>query len=189
MTDPVSRRAVISGLGALAAASVLGIGFVIRSVFASSAPPVRPGLGSVGGGMMGVEPADMRTYQDMFMRHDLIDRVVEEISGGVRTTTQSADPDLVAQLQAHVSDMYARLSEGSEVACMSGSLPTLFRNAAGYRRRLTMTSTGVIAEETAEDPDLVAAIRAHAREVTGFVQDGMPAMMGPMMGGAMMGPR
>ena len=47
-----------------------------------------------------------------------------------------------------------------------------------------------IAEETADDPGLTDAIRAHAREVTGFVQEGMPAMMlqqmmGPdgMMGG------
>ena len=77
--------------------------------------------------------------------------------------------------------------------CMSGSLPTLFRNASGYRRQLTVTPTGLIAEETSDDPILTQAIRAHAREVTGFVVDGMPAMMGPMMGdgmmdGGMMGP-
>lgn len=36
---------------------------------------------------------------------------------------------------------------------------------------------------------LTEAIRAHAREVTGFVQQGMPAMMQQMMGGGMMGPR
>ena len=69
----------------------------------------------------------------------------------------------------------------------------------GYRRQLTLTPTGVIAEETADDPALTDAIRAHAREVTGFVQEGMPAMMQQMMGpggvmggmgcGGMMGPR
>ena len=71
---------------------------------------------------------------------------------------------------------------------MSQSLPTLFRQASGYRRQLTFTPTGVIAEETADDPTLTEAIRAHAREVTGFVQQGMPAMMRNMMGGCMMGP-
>jgi hypothetical protein len=37
---------------------------------------------------------------------------------------------------------------------------------------------------------LTDAIRAHAREVSGFVHDGMPAMMHDMMGGpgGMMGP-
>ncbi len=44
----------------------------------------------------------------------------------------------------------------------------------------------VIAEETADDPAITQAIRDHAREVTGFVRDGMPAMMRDMMGGGMM---
>ena len=46
----------------------------------------------------------------------------------------------------------------------------------------------MVTEETAGDPALTtAAIRANARQVTGFVQLGMPAMMQQMMGGAMMG--
>ena len=72
--------------------------------------------------------------------------------------------------------------------CMSGSLPTLFRHANGYHRQLTFTPTGVVAEETADAPALTQAIRAHAQEVTGFVRDGMPAMMRGMMGSGMMGP-
>ncbi len=71
---------------------------------------------------------------------------------------------------------------------MSQTLPTLFRRASGYRRQFTFTAPGVIAEETAEDPVLTDTIRAHAREVTGFVEQGMPAMMRQMMGGCMMGP-
>ena len=72
---------------------------------------------------------------------------------------------------------------------MSATLPTLFRNASGYRRQLTITPTGVIAEETADDRALTETIRAHAREVSGFVNEGMPAMMQGMMGcGGMMGP-
>jgi hypothetical protein len=47
----------------------------------------------------------------------------------------------------------------------------------------------VIAEETADDPDLIQAIRAHAQEVSGFVREGMPPMMRGMTGsGGMMGP-
>jgi hypothetical protein len=140
--------------------------------------------------MMGAGPADMSLYMDMLNRHNEITRTVEEIPGGVRTTTQSNASGLAAQLHAHVSSMYARLDQGSEVMCMSQSLPTLFRNAGGYRRQLTFTPTGVVAEETSDDPPLTDAIRAHARGVTGFVRDGMPAMMQGMMGGSggMMGP-
>ena len=70
---------------------------------------------------------------------------------------------------------------------MSSSLPTLFRHAPDYHRQITVTANGVVAEETSIDPQLTDAIRAHAREVTGFVVDGMPAMMRDMMGGGMMG--
>ena len=104
--------------------------------------------------MMGATPADMSLYMEMFKRHSEIARTVEEIPGGIRTTTQSNSPDLVAQLQAHVSSMYSHVEHGAEVMCMSGSLPTLFRHANGYRRQLTFTPTGVIAEETADDPAL-----------------------------------
>ena len=65
-----------------------------------------------------------------------------------------------------------------------------FRHANGSRRQLTFTPTGVIAEQTADDLALTETIRAHAREVSGFVNEGMPAMMQRMMGGGdMMGPR
>ena len=50
-----------------------------------------------------------------------------------------------------------------------------------HRRQLTLTPTGVIAEETADDPAITQAIRDNAIEVTGFVRDGMPAMMQQMM--------
>jgi hypothetical protein len=41
----------------------------------------------------------------------------------------------------------------------------------------------VAVAETSDDPRVTAAIRSHAAEVTGFVDDGMPAMMAGMMGG------
>ncbi len=75
--------------------------------------------------------------------------------GGVRTTTESDAPYLVVQLQAHVSSMYTHLSQHAEVKCMSSSLPTLFRNSAGYRRQLTLTAKGVVVTETSSDPQLL----------------------------------
>ena len=178
--DKFTRRAALAALGASAA---MGIGYALRGILGSPALRIR----LTDGGMMGASPADMSLYMEMFNRHNEISRTVEEIPGGIRTTTQSNAPDLVAQLQAHVTSMYSHVDQGAEVMCMSGSLPTLFRHANGYRRQLTLTATGVMAEETADDPALTQAIRAHAQEVTGFVRDGMPPMMRGMMGG-MMGP-
>jgi hypothetical protein len=170
-----SRRA---GLTALGAGAVMGIGYALSEILG---PPV-PRIRLADGGMMGASPADMSLYMEMFNRHSEITRTVEQIPGGIRTTTQSNSPDLVAQLQAHVSSMYSHVDQGAEVMCMSASLPTLFSHANGYRRQLTIIPTGVIAQETADDPALTKAIRAHALEVTGFVRDGMPPMMRGMMG-------
>ncbi|MGO9102882.1 MAG: hypothetical protein ACLP9Y_26910, partial [Mycobacterium sp.] len=166
----LTRRGALAALGALGAGSVLGLGYVLRGILESPTTGIR--LTNVDGCMGGVGMADMNLYMDMFMRHREISRTVEEIPGGVRTTTQSSSPDLAAQLHTHVSSMYSHLDQGVEVTCMSQTLPTLFRNANGYRRQLTITPTGVIAEETADDPALTETIRAHAREVSGFVNEG-----------------
>jgi len=176
MTNP-TRRAVLAAVGA--GGGALALGLALRW----SAPIFR----LIDRNGMGVDGMDMSRYSEMFNRHNEITRSVEEIPGGIRTTTQSNAPDLVAQLQAHVSSMYSHLDQGAEVMCMSASLPTLFSHANGYRRQLTIIPTGVIAEETADDPALTKAIRAHALEVTGFVREGMPPMMRGMMGPGMMG--
>lgn len=171
----VTRRAALAMLGA--GGGLLGLGYILRGIVGT--PPSHAGPG-----MSGVE---MSTYMEMFNRHSELRRVVDEIPGGVRTITESDSPDLAALLHQHVPSMYARLDRSDEVMCMSQSLPTLFGRASDYRREITLTPKGVVAVETASDPSLTHAIRAHAREVTGFVNDGMPAMMEGMMGRGMMG--
>jgi hypothetical protein len=176
----ITRRAAIGLLGAGGVLLGLGLagGYLLRDALKSIA-----GGGMMGTGMMGsATQADMSSYMTLFDRHTEIRRTVEVIDGGVRTTTESDAPDLVVQLQAHVSSMYTHLNQQAEVTCMSSSLPTLFRDSAGYRRHLTLTADGVVVTETSDDPNLVNAIREHAQEVTGFVHDGMPAMMRGMMG-------
>jgi hypothetical protein len=105
----------------------MGMGYALRGIV--DLPFLRIRL--TDGGMMGVDVMDMSRYSEMFNRHNEITRTVEEIPGGIRTTTQSNSPDLVAQLQAHVSSMYSHVDRGAEVMCMSASLPTLFTHANG----------------------------------------------------------
>jgi hypothetical protein len=180
----MTRRTAITVFGA--GGGLLALGYLLGRAFGTSAPdapaPTDRSAGA-GGGMMGsADRADMATYMDMFHRHREISRTVEEIPGGVRTTTEAYSPDLAAQLQAHVSSMYAHLEDGAEVTCMSPTLPTLFRHTGDYRRQLALTPNGVTVAETASDPDLTRVIRAHAQEINGFVRDGMPSMMTQMMG-------
>lgn len=188
--EKMTRRAALALLGA--GGGLVGVAYALRGALgaprsgsaaglATDADPPMMG-GPEGSPMMGAaSTTDMSTYMDMFARHTEIRRRVENVPGGVRTTTESDAEDLVAQLQGHVATMYAHLDQGAEVTCMSASLPTLFRRAPDYQRHLTFTTTGVVAVETARDPAVTDAIRAHAREVTGFVTDGMPAMMAAMM--------
>jgi hypothetical protein len=146
-------------------------------------PPGRSGGMMRGCGMMGsATAAEMSAYRDLFSRHTQLRRTVQEIPGGVRTTTESDDSALVAQLQTHVRAMYQHLDQGREITCMSSTLPTLFRASTGYRRQLTLTARGVSVVETSSDARLVQTIRDHAQEISGFVKDGMPAMMRGMMG-------
>jgi len=176
----ITRRAAIGLLAAGGALIGLGVagGYLLRDALKSVT-----GIGMMGTGMMGsATQADMSSYMNLFDRHTEISRTVEAIDGGVRTTTESDAPELVEQLQAHVSSMYTHINQHAEVTCMSSSLPTLFRNSTGYRRKLTFTARGVVVTETSSDPQLANAIREHAQEVSGFVRDGMPAMMRGMMG-------
>ena len=172
---PLSRRELLRLVG--------GGGLLAFGLAAGCGGDRNSGMmgGMMGPEMMGVSSGEMSSYMELFARHSELRRTVEDVRGGVRTTTQSDSPELVSQLQAHVASMYEHLNEGAEVSCMSDSLPTLFRNATSYERRLTMTAAGVLVLETASDPALVRAIREHAREVTGFVEKGMPAMMRSMM--------
>ena len=176
----ITRRAALGLLAAGGAFIGLGVagGYLLRDALKSVA-----GGGMMGSGLMGsATQADMSSYVNLFDRHTEIMRKVEVIDGGVRTTTESDAADLIGQLQTHVSSMYTHLNQHAEVTCMSSSLPTLFRNSNGYRRELTLTARGVVVTETSTDPKLASAIRAHAQEVSGFVRDGMPAMMRGMMG-------
>ena len=176
----ITRRAALGLLAAGGALLGLGLagGYMLRDALKSVA-----GGGMMGSGSMGsATQADMSSYMKLFDRHTDLRRTVEAIDGGVRTTTESDAPELIALLQTHVSSMYSHLNQRAEVTCMSSSLPTLFRNTTSYRRELTLTAKGVVVTETSTDPRIADAIREHAQEVSGFVRDGMPAMMRGMMG-------
>jgi len=176
----ITRRAALGLLVAGGALLGLGLagGYVLRDALKSVA-----GGGMMGSGSMGsATQADMSSYMKLFDRHTDLRRTVEAIDDGVRTTTKSDAPELNALLQTHVSSMYSHLNQRAEVTCMSSSLPILFRNSTSYRRELTLSDKGVVVIETSTDARITTAIREHAQEVSGFVRDGMPAMMRGMMG-------
>ena len=78
--------------------------------------------------------------------------------------------------------MYRRLDENRPFPYpMSNSVPQMFAHPTLYRRELEILPDGVAVTETSSDPEMVAVIKAHSRELDRFAKDGMPAMMRGMM--------
>ena len=134
-------------------------------------------------GMMGGNREDMQIVHQLFANHDQIRRTVEEIPGGVRTLTESDDPQITALIQAHVQSMHQRVAEGRWFAMMSRTLPIMFRNADRYQRQNENTSKGITVTKTSNDSDLTNVLREHSREISNYVARGMPCMGGGMMRG------
>jgi hypothetical protein len=139
------------------------------------------GDGMMGPGMMGDDGQDMQIVHQLFAYHDQIRRSVETVPGGVKTVTESDNPEIAALIQQHVASMHQRLEAGRWFAMMSQTLPTLFQNADHYQRQSQLTDNGVEVTKTSDDSTLAETLREHAQEVTQYVENGMPGMGGGMM--------
>jgi len=175
------RTRFIALTAGLATAAALG---VATAVFAH--PAARPsgrGEGMCGGpGMGGMGPggghgADMMGIHALFAHRDQIRRTVTQIPGGVRTTTESDDPAVVAQLREHVRSMYARLEDGRPINARDPLFAALFENADKIRMKSENSEKGITVTETSDDPKVVDLLRRHAEVVNRFIANGMHEMM------------
>ena len=124
----------------------------------------------------------MRTGMELFRHHAQVHRTVTFLPDGVHAVSASENAETAALLQTHVTEMYQRLAEDRPFPYpMSRSVPVMFAHPALYQRKFVLLSNGVAVTETSSDPEMVQVIHAHAREITRFVQYGMPAMMRSMM--------
>ncbi len=145
-------------------------------------------MGGDMGGMMSPENmrGPMRTGMELFEHHKLIQRKVTELPNGVHDVTTSTDPATAALIKKHVVEMYARVDQDRPFPYpMSKSVPQMFANSTKYQRKLNILTDGVAVTETSSDPEMVAAIKEHAQELSRFAKYGMPAMMRGMMRGGM----
>jgi hypothetical protein len=68
------------------------------------------------GGMM--DPSmmgDMATIHALLASHDKIRRSVDDIDGGIRSTTTSDDPSIASQIAEHVAAMRIRLADNRPI--------------------------------------------------------------------------
>ena len=175
----------------------LGIAAVLVAGLAVAAA-VRPGMGP-GTMMHGMAPgmmmrgmggplaaagqgdaafsADMQLVHGMLLSHDAIRRTVTKLPNGIRTVTESGDPQVAQLIKAHVGSMEKRLKEGRIFNLFSPTLPVLFEHKDDIKTAVETTETGVVVTQTSGNAKVVAALQAHAAEVSELARDGMPAMM------------
>jgi hypothetical protein len=192
---------------ALFGIGVAGLAFVVLTAFGQTVstrqgPMQAAGLGP---GMAGFGPmmgptamltkqdagsaADMNLVHDLLFNNTKIKRSVTKLPDGIRTVTESDDPQVAQALKAHVASMSQRLQDGREFNIFSNTLPVLFDNRDKIVSKVETTEKGTVVTRTSTDAKVVAALQGHAAEVTELVQDGMVAMRRGMMSRMAMGPR
>jgi hypothetical protein len=178
---------------AVAAIASLGLGAAVAAALAhpgGMGPGMMHGMGpgGMGPGMMrgpmaaGVQHdeafrADMGLVHDMLTNHEGIKRTVTNLPNGIRTVTESADPELAQTIKVHVASMQQRLKDGREFNLFSPTIPVLFENRDKIRTAVDYAEKGVIVTQTSDDAQVVAALQEHAVEVSELARDGMAAMM------------
>jgi hypothetical protein len=130
------------------------------------------GWGPRGAGGRGGPPSEMQAMWTLIDAHDDIARVVEEIPGGVKTTTTTTDPELVPVLQRHVTEMAALLESGGRIRNWDPLFAEFFDRRHEIRITITELDNGVEVVETSDDEGVAELIRAHARKVEEFVAEG-----------------
>jgi hypothetical protein len=133
--------------------------------------------------------ADMSLVHDLLMNHTRIKRTVTNLPNGIKTVTESDDPQVAQAIKAHVASMSQRLKDGREFNIFSTTLPVLFANRDKIESVVEVTEKGAIVTRTSADAKVVAALQGHAAEVTELAQEGMVAMRRGMMSRMAMGPR
>ncbi len=133
--------------------------------------------------------ADMGLVHDLLMNHTKIKRTVTNLPDGIKTVTESDDPQVAQTIKAHVASMSQRLKDGREFNIFSTTLPVLFENRDKIKSVVEVTEKGSVVTRTSTDAKVVAALQGHAAEVTELAQEGPMAMMRGMMTRMAMGPR
>ena len=132
--------------------------------------------GMMGPGMM----QDMRSIHGLLTNHEQIERRVEDIPSGVRTTTTSDDPKIAELIRTHVRQMKARYERDQPIRMMDPVFRELFRNRDKASLEYQDIPGGIRVTHTSGDPQVVLLIRHHARRfVSEAAEQGMSRAMRP----------
>ena len=111
------------------------------------------GLGMMG--MMGgnATMGERRDIHELFSNHDHIKRTVTNLPDGIRTVTESDDPQVAATIKKHVAEMGKRVEEGRDpgLPIESPALHAIFRNKDKIKNAYEVTEKGIVVVQTSTD--------------------------------------
>lgn len=145
------------------------------------------GMGQGKGPMMqhggDASAAEVGDIHAMFLNNEKIRRSVTNLADGIRTLTESDDPEIADTIKRHVADMTQRLAEKRDpgLPIESPALRAIFENYDKIATKIDVTETGVAITQTSNDAATVELLQKHASEVTAFVKDGMAGAHTAMM--------
>ena len=147
---------------------------------ASHGPMGGPMAGPMAGQMQQDDASfgtDMQLVHSMLDGHARIKRAVTNLPNGIKTVTESDDPQVALTIKTHVASMVQRLDEGRVFNLFSPTLPVLFENKNKIKTKVETTEKGSIVTQTSNDAAVVTALQAHAVEVSDLAREGRVAMM------------
>ena len=142
-----------------------------------------PGTMMMQGGHDAGAMAQMRDIHELFANHDRMTRTVTNLADGIRTVTESNDPQVAKLITDHVASSRKQVDTGIDpgLPIESPALRAIYANYDKIVTTVEATEKGVVVVQTSTDPQVVAALQQHAAEVTEFINDGMAAMHKAMM--------
>jgi hypothetical protein len=196
MRKDVAMKLRTKLIGVSAAALAVAVG---TYAYTAQSQEARHGMGPhgmrhgiahmMGHGMMGrvasaATAGQVRDIHALLSDHSRIRRTVTNLPDGIRTVTESDDAAVAQTIKAHVADMMRRVESGdnADLPMQTARLHAIFRNKDKIATRWEATEKGVVVVQTSTDPGTVAALQAHAADVTRLVQGGMPALHDTMAG-------
>jgi hypothetical protein len=166
-------------------------GMMHEGMMHEGAGPAMMGRGTMDHGGNRATVDQVRDIHALLADHERIKRTVTNLPDGIRTVTESDDAAVARTIKTHVVDMMRRVKAGAnaDLPMQTSKLHAIFRNKDKISTAVETTEKGIIVVQTSNDPQTVAALQAHASDVTGLVQGGMAALHASMMkeGGMMHG--
>src|SRR5664279_5470401 len=100
-----------------------------------------------GGTATAAEHGDIR---DLFFNHESIKRTVTNLPDGIRTVTESDDPQVAATIKKHVAEMGKRVEEGRDpgLPIETPALHSIFRDKDKITTAYEVTEKGIVVVQT-----------------------------------------